>query len=821
MKKKNERVEQEPLLPKEVEVFMAEVSAAYSFLCSAEYDEVPFALQILEGPGGRSLRTFEEMMSRLDPCLNKIVNDYYKCFNFAVKFYSEAADTLQDALSRISLMRKQLEDAKQGLMLRHFDLMALWERSQGYAQMLQIINLVDMLRTSPEKIEGLSKSKNYHEAVCLLLESIRIAESSDCITVTALDDVRRNLFGLKTRIFECIMNDVMNHVYLKSPFTEDKWFTEKKTFTEEQRRQTPEADSVSFISMCLESIFVLRTLDEAMLQLRQRIPMELHNMVEQNLKENVDLGVFLKTIYAKFECVMESHKLIINVVEAISVRENQQHKVYNIQEVWYLMLTEIKQISMIHLFSKSKSNSSSQFEFTKASSTAAIKLYKSRLDFSCVYLFPDAYSFKNKEPYKPILKPDFENIAILYTPTLNLMKNLNFYDFFLNDFITTEYIPYTEQKINQLFSKAVNSPDAFVISDSGVFCSAELCLGLIESLCQTISCVPHEKNSYVIMIKNILSKYFEKCLKSSTFSCFSQEISETYSKVVGTKDEISTFMKLHQQSFLKSQLLFDKKKLSTLALTKVSLEWFSENAKKTLKTKIQVVQVDDDDDDFRLHESSESLDLDSISPILDQFLQFAFQSLSILRCELKCHSAYFVDLAMRDGCYFLDDESLDPEPYILQLNNDIIVFEEICSLYLEKQDSEFVFDGLSNLLAHLLVSNAKYIRLMNKFGARKMIKSIRALHQNLLNIGLCSEMKLENARKYYEMYLMDIKQILYLVQTQKPTYSLQEYVCMMDFMFDVKNLPDLITSDNIEVSALATNAQHKYQNALEKIKSFF
>jgi exocyst complex component 4 len=67
----------------------------------------------------------------------------------------------------------------------------------------------------------------------------------------------------------------------------------------------------------------------------------------------------------------------------------------------------------------------------------------------------------------------------------------------------------------------------------------------------------------------------------------------------------------------------------------------------------------------------------------------------------------------------------------------------------------FVFEGLDTLMEHSLVSNAIYIRNLNKNGVMKMTRNILALQQNLNNIvETPGEISLERARRYYEMFNM-------------------------------------------------------------------
>jgi len=65
----------------------------------------------------------------------------------------------------------------------------------------------------------------------------------------------------------------------------------------------------------------------------------------------------------------------------------------------------------------------------------------------------------------------------------------------------------------------------------------------------------------------------------------------------------------------------------------------------------------------------------------------------------------------------------------------------------------FAFEGIGQLLEHLLVSEAKRIRLANANGIRKMIRNILALQQSIKT--LTSDTRgadFDRAKKYYTLF---------------------------------------------------------------------
>ena len=67
--------------------------------------------------------------------------------------------------------------------------------------------------------------------------------------------------------------------------------------------------------------------------------------------------------------------------------------------------------------------------------------------------------------------------------------------------------------------------------------------------------------------------------------------------------------------------------------------------------------------------------------------------------------------------------------------------------------SSFIFEGIDNLMEKLLISNARFIRVANEPGIKKVFRNILALRQNLRTLSSTkddSEFKL--AKRFYALF---------------------------------------------------------------------
>lgn len=149
---------------------------------------------------------------------------------------------------------------------------------------------------------------------------------------------------------------------------------------EDGGNKNPEADSLSYIRLLLESLNSLGYLPNALSTINQRLPVELFKLVDKTNQEvdqrhpssllgitrarkrgnNLDLGLgendvrvtvlydLLWTLYSKFEAVMEGHRVVYDVVKGISKREGWKDLalVNGFVEVWQLIQSEMR--SLLH-----------------------------------------------------------------------------------------------------------------------------------------------------------------------------------------------------------------------------------------------------------------------------------------------------------------------------------------------------------------------------------------------------------------------------------------------------------------------------------------
>ncbi|KAK4047934.1 exocyst subunit [Microbotryomycetes sp. JL201] len=174
--------------------------------------------------------------------------------------------------------------------------------------------------------------------------------------------------------------------------------------------------------------------------------------------------------------------------------------------------------------------------------------------------------------------------------------------------------------------------------------------------------------------------------------------------------------------------------------------------------------------------------------LLSSYRTLASLVLFTMRTEVRVRTLHYLDKATSEGVYQLTDGVAEPDPSIVDLNSDIAEVDDCASNTLAESEKKFIFLGLSSLMDHLLVSNARHIRLMNESGLSKMQRNILALQQNLKNIGdnqPLLEVNFDQSRKFWDMYTKGPKEMLEAIRAGRFKYDFEEYKALLNLQCGV------------------------------------
>lgn len=391
-----------------IEEVLQDIRSDWSFMTDDNCVPIEVALKLLDNSTlGLASRDgeFTEASQQLQTALKTIVQDHHQGFNSSIGTFHKIQSSLQSSQGKVRELRDSLVVAKQNLSTTKPELKSLVTSSQNYDDMLQILATIEQLQLVPEKLEARISEKRFLSAVEILQDALRLIRRSEMENIGALGDLRVYLSNQEHSLTDILIEELHNHLYLKSPYCEDRWkiFAQNKQTSAEGTAdqlasggrtlyqfldkldtseamaddafRNPEADSFNYIRLIVESLNRMSRLEIAVEMIEQRLPVELFKVVDRSNNEvaqrhptvlrayanrtrnkndrgmdNDDarrslLSDLLFTLYARFEAIAEGHRVVHDVIAGVVKREGIREAsglTRGFKELWKLYQNEIR-----------------------------------------------------------------------------------------------------------------------------------------------------------------------------------------------------------------------------------------------------------------------------------------------------------------------------------------------------------------------------------------------------------------------------------------------------------------------------------------------
>lgn len=379
-------------------------------LCQDDCVPVQLALQLLDNSSvGRAHEypNFQQTHQYLQDSLKAVVHDYHQGFNSSIGTFHKIQGSIMASQKRVRLLKENLANSKTALCATDPELKKLYTSSQMYDELLQTLNELEELRQVPDQLEARISEKRFLTAVEVLQNALRRLRNPELDDIGALSDLRSYLANQETALMDILVEELHEHLYLKSPYCQERWqnlaksqgafrddITESGAVTpffevlggmdlgnpvQEDPGRNPESDTFAYIALVVEALNKLGRLETAVDTIKQRLPVELFSVVNETINEvdhkhpsslrgvsNGSGGLhiysqretqmradviydLLWTLYGKFEAIAEGHRLFHESIKALIRREgggNNATLLGSFKELWNLYQNEIR--SLLH-----------------------------------------------------------------------------------------------------------------------------------------------------------------------------------------------------------------------------------------------------------------------------------------------------------------------------------------------------------------------------------------------------------------------------------------------------------------------------------------
>ena len=370
---------------------------------------VQLALQLLDTSSvGRAheYRNFQRAHQYLQDSLKKIVHEYHQGFNSSIGTFHKIQGSIQTSQKKVRALKESLAASKAALCATDPELKKLHATSRMYEEVLRTLDELDELRTVPDQLEARISEKRFLTAVDVLQNALRRLTRPELEDIGALSDLRSYLANQETALMDILVEELHEHLYLKSPYCQERWQNLAKcqgalseAFKDapamppfhavldsmdwdrpvtEDPHKNPEADTFYYITLLVESLNKLGKLETAVDTIKQRLPVELFSVVNETI-DDIDqkhpsslrgssgshgLHIYgqretrmradviydlLWTLYGKFEAIAECHRVFHEAIKALIRREGAGNNIAllgSFKELWNLYQNEIR--SLLH-----------------------------------------------------------------------------------------------------------------------------------------------------------------------------------------------------------------------------------------------------------------------------------------------------------------------------------------------------------------------------------------------------------------------------------------------------------------------------------------
>ncbi|KAF1942073.1 hypothetical protein EJ02DRAFT_503063 [Clathrospora elynae] len=574
---------------------------------------------------------FRQTHDELQNALKGIVNEHHQGFNSSIGTFHQIQSSLQSSQQRVRNLKGSLTSAKSQLSTAKPELKEFATTSQNYDEMLQMLDNIEKLQLVPERLEARISEKRFLTAVDILQDALRKIRKTEMEDIGGLSDLRTYLGNQEVSLTDILIEELHSHLYLKSPYCEDRWkeYAQNQVKGDlSQRAQTdargrllyyflddldtsepmaddsalnPEADTFQYIRLIMEALNKMNRLELAVDTIEQRLPVELFKVVDKSNNEVAQrhpsilraynsrkrgkskteiesdeiratlLNDLMWTLYARFEAIAESHRVVHDVVAGIVRRESlgssSAKLTRGFKELWKLYQSEIK--SLLHdylatdgdasyrggqgqtsagsVFSRApRDRTKRMFKLTDMDMKAS-ELSKERDDLESILrssvpgLVTDAKRPEDVATststtldgsatgHKLLVEPSVFNMGILLPPSLDFLNRLKevvpsvseisirTLTSFLDDFLVNVFHPQLDETLIELCAQTFIELDAFNEdphwsrhSKKPIFKGTARFFTLISAFCKMLDNLPHDQ-AFSQLIVTQMDTYAQKC----------------------------------------------------------------------------------------------------------------------------------------------------------------------------------------------------------------------------------------------------------------------------------------------------------------------
>lgn len=162
------------------------------------------------------LPEFTSIKDQTEAALRHVVNEHHELFNNSIGSYHLLLSSLKDSQEDSIEIKQMLESTTKDIHDRSDTLNELSQTSTRYAEMIEILDTITDVTGIPDKIDQLIIDKKIHEVYDVIANGYNTAEKYNLWSLPAMNTIQAYLDTQSNNLFDMIIDELQNEIYLKS-----------------------------------------------------------------------------------------------------------------------------------------------------------------------------------------------------------------------------------------------------------------------------------------------------------------------------------------------------------------------------------------------------------------------------------------------------------------------------------------------------------------------------------------------------------------------------------------------------------------------------
>ncbi|CDZ98314.1 Exocyst complex subunit Sec8 [Phaffia rhodozyma] len=216
-----------------IDQILREIKQEWSMVTEPDFNPIPLSLNLLSDTSSERLGSFQNLADALLDSLQSTVHSHSSSFASALSTHNTFLHKLTQAQKEVRDAKNSLLESKESLRgERNAEIGALWSRGRVVRDTLSLLDVIDHLKSIPDQFETLLIEKRLLLAALVLVRSLKQINKPEMLEIGALSDLRSYLVSQETALQEILVEELHNHLYLKSYYCDSRWSSYTKGQTE-------------------------------------------------------------------------------------------------------------------------------------------------------------------------------------------------------------------------------------------------------------------------------------------------------------------------------------------------------------------------------------------------------------------------------------------------------------------------------------------------------------------------------------------------------------------------------------------------------------